>query len=1179
LYALASIRCVWLLAGLLLAGQLGAIFTLRAQSHGGAYYVAPTGSDDNPGTLAAPFKTIQRCAQIVVAGETCVIRGGVYRETVRPAHSGRAGSPITFTAYPGERVTISGADVVEGWSRHAGSVYKTTLLWTMADPAQSYPHSNDQIFVDGAMMTEARWPNISVGRQVVLRRNDNAISEGGVQLSDRAARYSSSRLAAFGENVWRGAKINFTPGYDMIATTCDVTSNSGNTVILGCPANTFGEPASSLAPSKGDAFYLWDTLAALDSGGEWYRAADGTLYLQTPDGGDPSRQLVEAKRRTWAVVLDARQHINVVGLDIFAAALSTDANTKYVLFDTIDARYIWHFSNFNSPDPYDHDGFYAMTGKGGIVLAGEHNTLQNSMIAYSAANAVVLSGASNTVSNTVAYGIGYMAGNDAISGSATSSQGKHLITRSTIFDTGRVPIAAGSAVDITYNDLYNSHLQAIDLGVIYSWGTDGKDANIAYNLVHDAHAPYDSNLRHWGGHGIYLDDDTYNFNVFRNIVWNTTSPGIFAMGNNGMFVQPNVPVTQPANRKIYNNTVDGRIGVRAKTQLVPAQTMRGTEFRNNIARGSSLRDSQVVSSTNIIGDAAFVDPLNHDYRLRSGSAAINAGQLLPPITDGYNGPAPDIGALEWGQPMLQAGAVLRHEDLADLAVECVPQPSGGTARCTITHTPLGRTFPASFELRVGAGAIKRNCAVEANYTTHQAAAVCDGVALEGPSAGQEIVVRVDGGTWVAVGRIDARQPRIERLEPMQGTTQGGTPLTIKGVDFDTNATRYQLPISIQNPAGVLITRYQLLVTLDTATLIAADKMRPDCGDLRFRDQFGGLSYWLETGCNSANTRIWVNAINIPAVGGTIWATYGDHSLPSASNGAATFLFFDDFEDGQVDSNWTTDAMTNVTVREVDGQMQIAGLLAEADKYRLSSFALNPYYVSFPPAFAIDSTWAILTQSLDLGPRAILGSDDSVLVWFSAAPRDQVVGYWKNGQLTRAGDSALDAPTFSAQHISVGYAANDVVYYFENDQLRASRGGLVQPRKGTFSYAPNVAQPFDVRFDNVRIRNFMYPQPTVSIGAETLVSQGPRVLLGDTPCVGLVAVDATTLTCITPPRAPGPVDVVVLNPDGAEARLTQGYTYLAPVPDGGNGGDGNTGGDGHGADTQRQRFLPLVRVGS
>ena len=37
-----------------------------------------------------------------------------------------------------------------------------------------------------------------------------------------------------------------------------------------------------------------------------------------------------------------------------------------------------------------------------------------------------------------------------------------------------------------------------------------------------------------------------------------------------------------------------------------------------------------------------------DFRLRPGSAAVDHGMVLPTVTDGFTGSAPDLGALEVG---------------------------------------------------------------------------------------------------------------------------------------------------------------------------------------------------------------------------------------------------------------------------------------------------------------------------------------------------------------------------------------------------------------------------------------------------------------------------------------------------------------------------------------------------
>jgi hypothetical protein len=44
-----------------------------------------------------------------------------------------------------------------------------------------------------------------------------------------------------------------------------------------------------------------------------------------------------------------------------------------------------------------------------------------------------------------------------------------------------------------------------------------------------------------------------------------------------------------------------------------------------------------------------------DLRLRAGSAAVDAGQVVPNINDDYTGAAPDLGAYELGQPMPHYG--------------------------------------------------------------------------------------------------------------------------------------------------------------------------------------------------------------------------------------------------------------------------------------------------------------------------------------------------------------------------------------------------------------------------------------------------------------------------------------------------------------------------------------------
>lgn len=84
-------------------------------TYGRIYHVAaehPSASDDGPGTEEQPFATIGRAAAIVQPGEKVVIRGGVYRECVRPARGGTGpDAMIAYEAAPGETVSIRGSEV------------------------------------------------------------------------------------------------------------------------------------------------------------------------------------------------------------------------------------------------------------------------------------------------------------------------------------------------------------------------------------------------------------------------------------------------------------------------------------------------------------------------------------------------------------------------------------------------------------------------------------------------------------------------------------------------------------------------------------------------------------------------------------------------------------------------------------------------------------------------------------------------------------------------------------------------------------------------------------------------------------------------------------------------------------------------------------------------------------
>ena len=87
----------WLLVGLGVFAARGALAT--------EYYVAPTGSDSNPGTQASPWGTVQKAASTAAAGDTVWLRGGTYSPSAGITFSKSGTSDtnrINYFAYQGE---------------------------------------------------------------------------------------------------------------------------------------------------------------------------------------------------------------------------------------------------------------------------------------------------------------------------------------------------------------------------------------------------------------------------------------------------------------------------------------------------------------------------------------------------------------------------------------------------------------------------------------------------------------------------------------------------------------------------------------------------------------------------------------------------------------------------------------------------------------------------------------------------------------------------------------------------------------------------------------------------------------------------------------------------------------------------------------------------------------------
>ena len=227
-----------------------------------SWFVSPSGSDKNSGTLNAPFQTIQAAANVAGPGDSVEIEAGTYHETINPAHSGTAANPIVYEAYKGQAVTISGADPITNWSNSSGKVYDAAMSWDLCA-------GNNEVFVDGVAMNEARWPNTSLDLSDPTLAHASSVTLNGTT----GTIYNASLTQAAG--FWTGAIIHMSPGEQWEAQTGTVISSApGQVTFSFIPGNQYEQPVA------GTSFYLTNSPQILDAAGEWYRdPATGMLKI------------------------------------------------------------------------------------------------------------------------------------------------------------------------------------------------------------------------------------------------------------------------------------------------------------------------------------------------------------------------------------------------------------------------------------------------------------------------------------------------------------------------------------------------------------------------------------------------------------------------------------------------------------------------------------------------------------------------------------------------------------------------------------------------------------------------------------------------------------------------------------------------------------------------------------
>ncbi|MDO6760449.1 right-handed parallel beta-helix repeat-containing protein [Tamlana sp. 2_MG-2023] len=634
-------------------------------------YVAKNGKNTNNGTFGAPYLTISKAASIANAGDVVIIRGGTYWETVTPKNSGSPGNPIIFKSYQNEKVIVSAMQLLDNWTADGNGIWKTTVNWDLGQR---------NFVVNGSTVLDlARWPNNTDANRFSL----NSVRNEPPNASANKALYGGSQdgvdknaflLNPFIPN-WNwadGGSLLFygdRQGSGWSTWKAKIKSSSNGRINFDANKNVpwimnFHPPGD-----YGD-FYLEGIKQALDYQNEWYfNAKTKTLFVKLPGNAKPKPWAVQMAKRELCFNLEGKNNIHIQNLATFGGSIVIKGNGNKVSGCTV-----FYGSMTRGISPGINTGVNAI-----FIKSNSYNTvIERSEIAYGDGSGVWDSGRNTFIKNNYIHDFGYSGMYDGpVMARGGGSNTKVLQNR--IDKGGRDALQiTNPGSEVAWNNISNSNLISDDCALLYTIGK-GLNMKIHHNWFHDAQGR--GKLKKAAG--IYLDNDSENVQIFRNVVWNVEWTAVQINWNG-------------TNIDIFNNTF-----VKAQGGTMGAWHKPGTQF-SNVKVWNNITDKYAVNNqgnqetettwepqsnkqNNLVNNTSFVNFANNDFKLKSGSAAIDKGRVIQGITDGFKGNKPDVGAFELGDNW-KAGP--NWNISAGVDGKCYGIPGEG---CTVTSTPAPPT--------------------------------------------------------------------------------------------------------------------------------------------------------------------------------------------------------------------------------------------------------------------------------------------------------------------------------------------------------------------------------------------------------------------------------------------------------------------------------------------------------
>lgn len=283
------------------------------------YYVSNSIGDDNSdGSIDSPFETIGKAISKIDAGDSVIIRGGLYHEEILIDNlNSSISSPTLIKSFDGETVVIDGTIEILGQWNDDNSNSSIKVVNGIDDHIT-------QLFVGNKQMVMARWPNAQFNDQSIFDKHNWA--EGDESTSQDGQLYID-------ESKKDPGTINLTNSVGILNVGSFKTFNkriTNHTIQNGNDLIEYDGNFGNSFKTKHHYFFFEGKKELIDVQNEWFLDQENEMLFVFPQNGvDLNNASVRGKVRDYSVLIDNSSHVTIEGLTFFATTFKAD-NSSYL---------------------------------------------------------------------------------------------------------------------------------------------------------------------------------------------------------------------------------------------------------------------------------------------------------------------------------------------------------------------------------------------------------------------------------------------------------------------------------------------------------------------------------------------------------------------------------------------------------------------------------------------------------------------------------------------------------------------------------------------------------------------------------------------------------------------------------------------------------------------------------